>query len=481
MSGNGANIWNPGDEEILITNSAGTYIRETQTLAEGQTVVTLSTFKFALGVNCLQTFVDGVEVGITEINNQSFSLPFAAAAGQSCVVWGLFGASGSLSQNQILVTDANIAASLGSHLKAGDNIGVSYNPVSGDTTISAGTGKTFKNKLINPFFRTDYRNKKAAITPANIGVGWICDRWHYNQAAASKLTYQPSAPSTIPGFESCLKVTVANAVAPAAGDAYMIYQQILASNLQELQWNTAKAKDVYILVAVKSSVSGKFPFKLHGLAAPYYGYVGYMDVVAGVPMDYAIKVPGAVVFALLTGVQPLLQLSLMLGYGSGHYESNINTWKAAAELGPADGMQFVSVPAATIEITGLELGVGAPTEREFLPLEVEEELCAKYFESMLYPTVTTVALMAQAITGGAALACLTYRQKIKNPLILSTGTSSLSNSAGGTIAVTGLTAPNPSKISSHINLTCGGGLVAGNASAFVAGATGLELIIDADW
>lgn len=482
--GNGATMWTPGTEDIVVVNAAGNYLKDTQVATEGQTLVTLTAFKYTLGINSIQVFIDGMEVPVTELTTSSYQLPFDLIAGQTIVTWGLFGAQGSLTQEQVTVTNEHIASVVGDKVKAGDNVAVTYDPVMQTTTISAATGRAFSNRFLNGHFRTDYRNLGAAITPA-IGQGFICDRWKYGVTQAAKLSFKAQNPSTITGFDTSLLITTVAAIAPAANDYFLFEQRILASNLQDLEWNKPSAKPLTLRFKVKSSVAGKFSGRISGEAAPQFIYVfAYVIAAANVEQEIEVVIPGAIAFTMAQGKNPLLRVQWMLGYGSSFFTSSLAQWLPAptSVFGPSDAVQLVSIPAATFEVTGIDLQVGAAGARELMPVEAEEMLCAEYFERMSWPvSVMPMPSILYALSTVLLWGSLEYEKKLRTPVSVAVSGYNAMQVATGVPVSTGTTTASLFGITScRIDVAVAGAIAAQPYMMYPAFANN-AISIDADF
>ena len=480
--GNGATMWTPGTEDIVVVNAAGNYLKDIQVATEGQTLVTLTALKYTLGINSIQVFIDGMEVPVTELTTSSYQLPFDLIAGQTIVTWGLFGSQGSLTQEQVTVTESTIASVVGEKVKAGDNVAVTYDPVMQTTTISAAAGRGYSNKFLNGHFRTDYRNLGAPVSFAT-GQGFICDRWKYSVSQSAKLTFRAQHPSTISGFDTSLLITTVAAIAPAAGDLFLFEQRILASNLQDLEWNKPSAKPLTLRFKVKSSVAGKFAGRILGETAPNFGYCfTYVIAAANVEQEIEVVIPGATAFTMIQGKTPLLRVQWMLGYGSSYFNTGLAQWlpNAANLAGPSDAVQLVSTPAATFEVTGIDLQVGAAGARELMPVEAEELLCAAYFERK---HATGIIATGQAVSATLSLVPLSYGTKVRVPVSITTAITTLAivSANGSTIPITGYTIPTRTTTSCRLDCTVAGGLAAGNATTFAGSGATDAIIVDADF
>jgi hypothetical protein len=250
---------------------------------------------------------------------------------------------------------------------------------------SPGVSTGFKNRLINGNMVIDQRNNGASVTPAS--SQYLVDRFAYTATQASKFTAQQNAGSvTLPiGFTNYLGMTVASAVSVAAGDTFLVSQNIEGLNIGDLSWGTANAKTVTLSFQVYSSLTGTFGGALTNSATNRSYPFSYTVSSANTWTQISVTIAGDTSGTWLTTNG--IGIVVRLGLGSGTtYSGTAGAWAAGNIVQPTGTVSVVGTNGATFYITGVQLEVGTTaTNFDYRSIGTELALCQRYYQTYAQP------------------------------------------------------------------------------------------------
>ena len=268
------------------------------------------------------------------------------------------------------------------------------------SSINGGPLAGSRNRIINGDMRIDQRNAGAAITPT-AAVGYTLDRFNGVNTIASKLTYQQVSDAPT-GFNNSLKITVASAATPSAGDQFRLCQPVEGYNIADFGWGAAGALAVTVSFKAKASIAGTYSVALWN-GANGRSYVTTVSLTTSWA-SYSFTVPGDTTGTWATNNTLGLEVIFDLGGGSNWVTSTTNAWQAANYFRASGSVSLVGNAGATLNITGVQLEPGTvatPFER----IDYSESLrrCQRYYQvlgpSDTLTTGTTICVMPQADTG----------------------------------------------------------------------------------
>jgi hypothetical protein len=287
-----------------------------------------------------------------------------------------------------------------------------------DTGLGSGANLGLRNRICNGNFRLDNCNLAAAITPT-VSPAFFADRWRLAFVTASSLTAQagqfgaPPAPSWYAG-----KLTVAVAQTPGATDSYALYQAIEADSVTDYAFGTASAKSISISFWVTASVAGTYPLTLanrQGTSCTRQYATTYAATTS--PTRVTITVPGDTAGTWAKTSTAGLWLSFGLGAGASRQTATANAWQALTSAVPfevAGATQFISQTAgATLQISGVQVELGAPTPFEVRSLGLETAMCQRYIYNVPYIASAEMPGFAIADTVNTAVVTIPMPQGLR--------------------------------------------------------------------
>jgi hypothetical protein len=278
----------------------------------------------------------------------------------------------------------------------------------------------------------DQRNDGSAIT----SDGYPTDRFIITTAGAN-LTNQRShvAPT---GFTSSLGVTVGTGVAMVAGNYVSLRHGIEGTNITDLAWGTANAKNVTLSFWVRSSLTGSFGVALRNDPTNNYGYVASYSVPTANTWTYVTTtIPGPTSGTWGTDSFCGIRLIWDLGVGTS-YSIAAGTWTSQVEiLGLTGGVKLKATTGATFYVTGIQLEVGnVATPFEHRPTPVEELLCKRYYEKIVFSGGN---YFVAKVAGNQTYATIAYKTvKRANPNVALPAVNTASDSTGHTAVSNGV-------------------------------------------
>jgi len=247
--------------------------------------------------------------------------------------------------------------------------------------------RSFRNKVINGDMAVNQEYGSTAVTPTT--NKYISDQFFANISASSKLTFQQVADAP-DGFKYSTKITVASQYSPAAGDTFIFSQPIEGQNIIDMCFGKASAKTVSISLQVKGSVPGKYSVSISNGTR---SYVGTVDVTSGWSEQF-ITLTADNTGTWSTDNSLGVYIRFDLGSGS-NFNATPGVWNASVKTRTSDSVTFVDQPnGSTLNITGVQFEIGAPSEFEMVPPDEQLRRCQKHYEvgglKVLSSTATVV-------------------------------------------------------------------------------------------
>ena len=241
----------------------------------------------------------------------------------------------------------------------------------------------FRNIVINGDTSIAQRSTSTASITAS---GYhTCDRW---QTSASSIgTWTQSQSTDVPsgqGFAKSLKMDCTTADAsPAASDNLIIIQKFEGQNLQYLKKGTSSAEQLTLSFWVKSNKTGTYIAGLHDRDNSRIVSKSYTISSADTWEKKTITFPADTTGAFDNDNAGSLDIQMWLAAGSDFSGGTLaTTWQSQTNANRAVGQ--VNLADSTSNewyITGVQLEAGeAASDFEFLPHDVNEQRCMRYFE-----------------------------------------------------------------------------------------------------
>ncbi len=236
----------------------------------------------------------------------------------------------------------------------------------------------FKNRIINGAMVIDQRNAGASVSTSTDTFG--VDRMQVYANIPSKYTAQQNAGSVTPPseFTKYLGITSSSAYSPAAGDVFVILQNIEGYNTADLGFGTAGASTVTLSFWVRSSLTGTFGGSLANEAYNRSYPFSYAISSANTWEKKSITIAGDTAGTWATTGGAGIRLYLDLGCGSS-YIGTAGAWAPTLYTTVAGATKVIGTNGATFYITGVQLEKGATaTSFDYRPYGTELALCQRY-------------------------------------------------------------------------------------------------------
>lgn len=330
----------------------------------------------------------------------------------------------------------------------------------------------FKNRIINGAMVIDQRNAGASVTITNTAAAtYVVDRWAGYGSVASKFSLQQNAGSVTPpaGYTNYLGATSLSAYSVAAGEIFVLLQNIEGFNAADLAWGTANAATVTLSFWVRSSLTGTFGGALRNSADTRSYPFTYTISSANTWEQKTITVPGDTTGTWLTNNGVGISVSWGLGVGS-TFSGTAGAWAGANYQSATGAVSVVGTNGATFYITGVQLEKGSTaTSFDYRPYGTELALCQRYFISYGGDQSYERFAVGQctSTTAGNVMTFMPVQMRA-SPTITTSGSFAVLTAAA---AVTGTSAPTLDQASTKtVTLSFSGssGLTAGNATTMFA-------------
>jgi hypothetical protein len=247
----------------------------------------------------------------------------------------------------------------------------------GGVSISMGD-----NRLINGDMRIDQRNNGASGTAS----GYTIDRWVFTATQPSKFTWGRNLNSVAvvnaANFIYYFGVQSSSAFTPAAGDTFLLQQNIEADTIGDLAFSQPNAQPVTLSFWAYSSLTGTFSGALcnsPSAATRSYPFT-YSIPVANTWTKIAVTIPGDTGGAWTLSTNALgMQLRFDLGSGA-TFRAAAGAWGNGNIVGANGAVNVVATNGATFYVTGVKLEIGSvatPYPRQSLAKSMAD--CQRYY------------------------------------------------------------------------------------------------------
>ena len=242
----------------------------------------------------------------------------------------------------------------------------------------------FRNIIINGDMSIAQRGTSS--TGLTTGGYRTVDRFNFGIATAG--TWTITQDSTVPtgqGFAKSTKLdcTTANA-SLSAGSELTFFQKIEGQNLQYLKKGTSNAESVTLSFWVRSNKTGTYTAEIFDNDNSRQISKTYTISSADTWEKKTITFAGDTTGALDNDNAVSFWIFFWLGAGSNYTSGTLNTsWNSSTTANRVSSSQVNLADSTSNEwyITGVQLEAGqTASEFEFLPYDVNEQRCMRYFE-----------------------------------------------------------------------------------------------------
>ena len=242
-------------------------------------------------------------------------------------------------------------------------------------------GFGFRNRIINGDMRIDQVNVGASVSVTTSATYNPVDMFYAQGSNSAGVFSTVRSTSTPPaGFTNFLRCTTTTADAsPAAGATYFLQHKIEGLNCQDLQFGAAGALTVTVSFSVRSSLTGSFSGALVNSAFNRSYPFNFTINAANTWETKTVTIAGDTSGTWLTSTGIGLRLYIDLGTGS-TLRGTAGAWAAAGIVGVTSAVRLISTNAATFDLTGVQLEVGAAaTAFEIRDYQSELARCQRYY------------------------------------------------------------------------------------------------------
>ena len=253
----------------------------------------------------------------------------------------------------------------------------------GNPAIADQRGINFRNIIINGGMDLAQRG----TSQASAGAGYhTCDRWRIGTGGSQVFTMsQDTDVPSAQGFAKSLKLacTTANA-SLSAGDQFHVGTRFEGQNLQFLKYGTSSAETMTLSFWVKSNKTGTLTVRAYSNDATRSLSQYYTISSANTWEKKTITFNGDTVGTFDNDNALSMQLDWFMLFGSNYTSGTAsNDWRSyvAANDGVNHTVNLADSTSNYINITGVQLEAGqVASDFEFLPIDVNEERCRRYFQ-----------------------------------------------------------------------------------------------------
>ena len=246
----------------------------------------------------------------------------------------------------------------------------------------------FRNILINGGM--DLAQRGTSSTGLTSGGYKTVDRFNFGISSAG--TWTITQDSTVPtgqGFAKSTKLdcTTANGSLGASAELNF-YQKIEGQNLQYLKKGTSNAESVTLSFWVRSNKTGTYTAEIFDNDNSRQISKTYTISSADTWEKKTIKFPGDTTGALDNDNAVSFWIFFWLGAGSNLTSGTLNTsWNSSTSANRVSSSQVNLADSTSNEwyVTGIQLEAGSvASDFEFLPVDVNENRCLRYYERLVY-------------------------------------------------------------------------------------------------
>jgi hypothetical protein len=258
------------------------------------------------------------------------------------------------------------------------------NGITLDGQFNSASSMGFKNRIINGAMVIDQRNAGASVSISGGGQVFGVDRWAGYASGGGVFSAQQS--TTAPaGFKNSWLATVTTADASvAAGDYYMLEQNIEGLNVSDLDFGLSSASTVTLSFWVRSSLTGTYSGGLLNSGANRAYPFTYSISSANTWEQKSVTITGDTSGTWLTTSGIGLRLRLSLGSGS-TWQASAGSWAAGNYFAVSGSANWIGTISNNFYITGVQLEKGS-TATSFDYLDYGRSLiqCQRYFQKESY-------------------------------------------------------------------------------------------------
>jgi len=246
----------------------------------------------------------------------------------------------------------------------------------------------FRNILINGGM--DLAQRGTSSTGLTSGGYKTVDRFNFGISSAG--TWTITQDSTVPtgqGFAKSTKLdcTTANGSLGASAELNF-YQKIEGQNLQYLKKGTSNAESVTLSFWVRSNKTGTYTAEIFDNDNSRQISKTYTISSADTWEKKTITFPGDTTGALDNDNAVSFWIFFWLGAGSNLTSGTLNTsWNSSTSANRVSSSQVNLADSTSNEwyVTGIQLEAGSvASDFEFLPVDVNENRCLRYYERLVY-------------------------------------------------------------------------------------------------
>ena len=247
-----------------------------------------------------------------------------------------------------------------------------------------------RNVIINGAKNIDQRGfggGAAYYTIASTGNIFNVDRWATFVSQASKIgVAQQSGTADVPNtdFKYSSKVTSLSAFSAASGDYFGYNTTLEVNDVQHFGFGTSSPKQFTISFWVKSSLTGNFGLAIRVKpSSPARSFVTTYTINTANTWEYktlTLTAESNTAWTAQGAKGSGFNLWFDLGTGS-DFHGTANQYNAGNKTNPSGTVSLVATNAATWQITGVQVELGAvATEFEHRPAGLERSLCERYYQ-----------------------------------------------------------------------------------------------------
>lgn len=236
-----------------------------------------------------------------------------------------------------------------------------------------------RNRIINGAMQIDQRNAGASVTLTTTAK-YPVDRFAGEEDTDGTMDAEQveDAPA---GFYQSIKFTTTTADASLGATQYVVaFHRIEGSNVNDLNWGTANAKQITLSFWVKSSLTGTFSGSLRNSAADRSYAFEYTINSSNTWEQKSVTISGDTTGTWLQTNGTGIQINWGLGVGS-TYSGTAGAWAASNFLSATGAVSVIGTLNATWFLTGVQFEVGpVATSFEWRNYQQELAMCQRYYE-----------------------------------------------------------------------------------------------------
>ena len=267
------------------------------------------------------------------------------------------------------------------------------------TDLGGAGGINFRNIIINGDMSIAQRGTSAT----NVSTGYhTVDRFQLSRGAGSLNVSQETDAPTGQGFAKSFKVIDTSGSNPGASDANIFIQRIEGQNLQYIKKGTSNAESLTLSFWIKSKVTGTYIVELYDSDNTRQISKTYTVSSSETWEKKTITYPGDTTGTLDNDNAVSLSLQFWFTAGSNFTSGTLNTsWNANTNANRAVGLTNALASANDyVQLTAIQLEAGtSATNFEFLPHEINENRCMRYYEE--YQGANTHGALYGGTAGGS--------------------------------------------------------------------------------